>query len=317
MERKLVEVAFEITDKCNYNCIHCYNPRKREDLNFDKVVSILLGLKYYGVEKIKYGGGEPLLRKDFLKILGKTIELGFDTTFSTNGYLVNQDTVSQIKDTGLSRIQVSLDGNKEVHNYIRNNLLAYDKAENAIKLLVKNNFKVSVATTLIKPNLESLDSIFMDCFNLGVNRWRVMKYIPIFRKDLTPSVLEYKNSQEKLEKLREKSNGLEVFIAREFDLVCENPDRFDFLCFGGRSVMSIRSNGEVSPCSYFPDLVVGNLKEKTIEELWNSKEMINFASEYYGNSSCKHYSLCQGGCKAASFYINQDKQCDPYCPIKK
>jgi AdoMet-dependent heme synthase len=317
MERKLVEVAFEITDNCNYNCIHCYNPRKRDNLDFKSIDNVLYQLKEEGVEKIKYGGGEPTLRKNFLDILKKTIKLGFDTTFSTNGGIIDKELVLKIKDSGLSRIQISLDGDREVHNYIRQNNSAYENAINAIDLFAKMDFKISVATTLIKPNLDSLDSIYKDCFNLGVNRWRVMKYIPVFRKDLTPSVLEYKNSNEKLEKLKEKSKNLEVFVTREFDRICENPDRFDFLCFGARSVMSIKSNGEVSPCSYLPDLVVGNLKDKSLSELWNSKEMLEFANESYGDKSCNHYSLCHGGCKASSFYITGKKECDPYCYIKK
>ena len=222
--------------------------------------------------------------------------------------------VGKIKATVLERVQVSLDGGREVHNHIRQNPLAYERAVNAIRLFVDNGFKVSVATTLMKPNLQELDRLFEACSDLGVNRWRVMKYIPVSRKDLTPSVCEYRRANEQLKELREKAEGLDVYVAKEFDEVC-NEDRYDFQCFGGRTVASIRANGDVSPCSYFPDWVVGNLREKSLADLWNSEEMLEFASEFYGDASCPHFELCQGGCKAASFYIGK-KECDPYCLFK-
>ena len=78
--RELVEVAWEVTDGCNFNCIHCYNPKKRDDLDKDIVFRTLDELSEMRVRQIKYGGGEPLLRKDFLDILKKTTELGFSNT---------------------------------------------------------------------------------------------------------------------------------------------------------------------------------------------------------------------------------------------
>ena len=313
MERKLVEVAWEITDKCNFDCVHCYNPRKREDLEYSQVFGVLKQLKLMGVDKVKYGGGEPLLRSDFLEILETTLSMGFDTTFSTNGFIVDSSVVEKIKHTGLTRIQVSLDGNKEVQNLIRQNPLAYSRATRAIELFTNQGFNVSVATTLVKPNLNCLEDIFGDCLARGVNRWRVMKYIPFSRRDLLPSSEEYFRAHNQLMQLKVQSTKMEVYVAREFNEVCEKKDRFDAECFGGRSVLSIRANGDVSPCSYFPGLVVGNLKDNSVLELWNSQKMIEFAGEVYGNPGCEYFRLCQGGCKAANFYISGDKGCDPYC----
>jgi radical SAM protein with 4Fe4S-binding SPASM domain len=317
MERKLIEVAWEITDQCNLNCLHCYNPRKREDLPYEKTLNVLHQLKEIGVEKVKYGGGEPLVRHDFLGILEKTISLGFDTTFSTNGLIVNPCLAERIKYLGLTRVQVSLDGNLEVHNKIRNNPEIYQKATEAISIFTSKKFNVSVATTLIKPNLNCLEEIFEECLSRRVNRWRVMKYIPSDGQELTPSPSEYLRAHQQLLELKNRTNEMEVFVAREFNEICEKQDRYDSSCFGGRSTVSIRANGDVSPCSYFPSLVVGNVKEKTFEELWNSEKMKKFANEVYGNEDCPHYKLCQGGCKAANFYIEKNKRCDPYCWIKQ
>lgn len=317
MERKLVEVAWEITDRCNFNCVHCYNARNRDDLSYSQILNVLEQLKKIGVEKIKYGGGEPLVRKDFLDILAKTISMGFDVTFSTNGYLIEPKTVQKIKDSGLTRIQVSLDGNEGVHNFLRQNSSAYSGAVNAINLFAQNDFKVSVATTLVKPNLNCLEDIFDVCSNLKANRWRVMKYLPVISGDLTPTPREYFEAHKTLMDLSKRNNdSLEVYVAREFDEICEQKDRFDSECFGGRTVASIRANGDVSPCSYFTGIVVGNLKTQSMRDLWNDSKMLEFSEEVFEEPNCSFFKNCRGGCKAASFYIRGFGGCDPYCWVR-
>lgn len=317
MKRNLFEVAWEITDECNFNCIHCYNPKHRQDLESAFVYAVLDEFKALGVRQIKYGGGEPLLRKDFLDILERTIDLGFVTNFSTNGYIVNPEVVSRLKDMGLEKVQVSLDGNEKIHNYVRNNPNAYGKAIDAVKLFVGAGLKVSVATTLLKSNLNCLEDIFDACTASGVNRWRVMKYIPVNRKDLMPSPQEYHASQLKLEELEKKSKGLDVFIMKEFDAVRRPKfrDAHDAICSGGRTMLSVKANGDVSPCSYFPFYIAGNLRYESVEKIWKSGKMLEFSKEFYGHKTCKHFNLCQGGCKAATYYARKDQGCDPYCLI--
>lgn len=315
MNRNLFEVAWEVTDRCNLNCIHCYNPRKRRDISTKQAKRTLLEFRDMGVKQVKYGGGEPLLREDFLDLLVETLKLGLDSTFSTNGFIVNSGLVSKIQSTGVSRIQVSLDGTEETHNFIRQNPESYTHAISAIKMFVRAGFKVSVATTLMNVNINCLDDLFRVCSDLGVNRWRVMKYIPTAKKDLMPSVEEYLLAQVEIKEFKARSKGMDVFAVREFDQLCESSDNHDLLCFGGRTIMSVRANGDVSPCSYFPDYVVGNLEYQSARSLWESEKMVEFAREVKGDPRCKHFILCQGGCKAASFYAG-NRKCDPYCWVK-
>lgn len=315
MKRNLFEVAWEITDGCNFNCIHCYNPRRRSDVSTEQARRNLLEFKEIGVKQIKYGGGEPLLREDFLDLLAETLKLGIDSTFSTNGFIVDSGLVSKIRDIGVIRVQVSLDGTEDIHNFIRQNSESYAHAINAIKMFVRAGFKVGVATTLMNMNAGCLDDLFRICSDLGVNRWRVMKYIPITRKDLMPSVEDYLLAQVKMKAFKARSRDMDVFAVREFDQLCEDSDNHDLLCFGGRTIMSVRANGDVSPCPYFPDYIVGNLEYQSARILWESKKMLEFAREIKGDPECTHFKMCQGGCKAAIFYSGS-KVCDPYCWVK-
>jgi radical SAM protein with 4Fe4S-binding SPASM domain len=318
--RKLVEVAWEITDRCNLDCIICYNPRKRTDLKKTKIINILDELLELGVEKIKYGGGDPPLRKDFPQILEETIKRKFSTTFSTNGYAINEEIVNKIADTGLRKVQISVDGNKQIHNYIRQNSQSYQRAINAIMLFKNKNFDISVATTLVKPNIKCLDDIYEMCNFLEIKRWRVMKYIPTKEIELMPSVHEYNAAQEWLESKMHISS-VDIFVEREFDKIGNKKDAHDFQCFGGKTTMSIKSNGEVTPCSYFPDLIIGDLNKNSVREIWNKKSMNEFQKIDFGNKLCEYYKNCAGGCKAAAHYtelhLHKKIMCDPYCGISK
>ena len=83
-------MIFSITNKCNLNCKGCYNkalriPSKNE-LDTAKIVDILGQAKKLGISFIVIAGGEPFVRKDFLKIIKTFPELIF--LIFTNGLLI-------------------------------------------------------------------------------------------------------------------------------------------------------------------------------------------------------------------------------------
>jgi len=90
-------VVFDVTSRCNLNCIHCYSSKKQEEMTTSDVYHIIDMLHEAGTGIIDFGGGEPLLRNDIFDILSyskgtyeKTIEgiknctdAGIDTRIST------------------------------------------------------------------------------------------------------------------------------------------------------------------------------------------------------------------------------------------
>ena len=69
-ERRPFSVLFELTPKCNFNCIHCYlqNVHSSEQLSYEEITKILDILYDEGILFLTLTGGEILLRKDFLDI---------------------------------------------------------------------------------------------------------------------------------------------------------------------------------------------------------------------------------------------------------
>jgi radical SAM protein with 4Fe4S-binding SPASM domain len=83
-------------------------------------------------------------------------------------------------------------------------------------------------------------------------------------------------------------------------------------CFGGKSFLSLKPNGDITPCSYLNDYFCGNINEQSLSEIWGSLSMLCFSVEIL-KESCEHAEKCRGGCKAISRVFNRSDKCDPYC----
>jgi len=128
---------FQITRKCNLNCMHCGFDAGKErikELTFDEIVEIINELYYLNCKKIQITGGEPLLRNDVFDIIDYTSSLGIDTQILSNGFYITEEVVTKLKNSGLSGVGISLDGLKKSHDTFRRYKGAFEKVINALKL---------------------------------------------------------------------------------------------------------------------------------------------------------------------------------------
>lgn len=123
--RPLHDLRISVTDRCNFRCNYCmpkevfnkdyaYLPHG-DLLNFEEITRLAKVFVAHGVRKIRLTGGEPLLRKN-LEILVEQLAniitpdgTPLDLTLTTNGSLLARKAQS-LKDAGLNRVTVSLDG---------------------------------------------------------------------------------------------------------------------------------------------------------------------------------------------------------------
>lgn len=318
MERKLIEVAFEITHRCNLRCKHCYNQNylnSAKEMTTDQIFAALKEIKNFGTEKLKIGGGEPLVRQDFFEVYDYATSLGFEVNFSTNGILISKY-LDKILENNIKKIQISLDNIGEKHDILRNHPKLFDKVEKVVKELGKNSININIATTLTKNNHEDLGKILSFCEENKIQRWKVIKYIPKNSGDeLLLTKKEYRIAVSQMLEFKRKTDVPEVVVAREFDIIEVPSDYNDMQCFGGKSFLSLKPDGSITPCSYMNDFVCGNITRETIEEIWNSEKMIEFSKDYH-DTNCIHGEKCRGGCKAISYFLNKEFGCDPYCWVK-
>lgn len=121
LKRPLRDLRISVTDQCNFRCAYCmpkeiYGPdfsflAKTEILNNDEIVAIASAFARLGIEKIRLTGGEPLLRKDLVPLVARLTEIESvaDLSLTTNATLLPRY-AKPLRDAGLSRINISLDG---------------------------------------------------------------------------------------------------------------------------------------------------------------------------------------------------------------
>ena len=119
LDRPLRSLRISVTDRCNFRCAYCmpkevfgrdyrFLPR-RLLLTFEEITRLARIFIAHGVEKIRVTGGEPLLSPKFDEFLPAVMALGLaDVSVTTNGQLI-QRKADLIIDSGLKRINVSLD----------------------------------------------------------------------------------------------------------------------------------------------------------------------------------------------------------------
>ena len=118
--RRIDYLRVSVTDRCNLRCKYCMpacgiNNKLHSDLlSFEEIAKIVRIGVSLGVDKVRLTGGEPLVRKDIVKlieILSKIDGLN-DISMTTNGTLLKHN-VEQLKKAGLKRLNISLDTLKE------------------------------------------------------------------------------------------------------------------------------------------------------------------------------------------------------------
>ncbi|WP_342720494.1 GTP 3',8-cyclase MoaA [Acidovorax sp. FHTAMBA] len=123
--RPLRDLRISVTDRCNFRCNYCM-PKEVFDkdypylphsalLSFEEITRLARLFLAHGVRKIRLTGGEPLLRKNLEDLVAqlarlRTVDgLAPDLTLTTNGSLLARK-AKALKDAGLNRVTVSLDG---------------------------------------------------------------------------------------------------------------------------------------------------------------------------------------------------------------
>ncbi len=123
--RPLHDLRISVTDRCNFRCSYCM-PKEVFDkaypylpqsalLSFEEITRLAKQFVGLGVRKIRLTGGEPLLRKNIEVLIAQLAQLRtpdgqpLDLTLTTNGSLLARK-AQALKDAGLQRVTVSLDG---------------------------------------------------------------------------------------------------------------------------------------------------------------------------------------------------------------
>jgi radical SAM protein with 4Fe4S-binding SPASM domain len=312
-------VYFEITNRCNLACKHCYSrssPLEKDVLDKDTIKRFIDECAAHGLEFLSIGGGEPLLRADLYELVKYIINKDIEVEISTNGLLITEDVARKLKSANLQFIQVSLDAaDSETFFNIRGSR-EFNKVLESIKILSKY-FIVTVSCTLNKYNQNQLEEIIKLSVKSNAKYFRITKLMEAGRGKINKDRLAIsarsidlklkflKSLQEKYPKIRiDIDENLQKPTRRAIHWL---PKGY-YGCAAGRTTCSIDGKGNIYPCSFlnFPEFNCGNIRKEKFIDIWRkSKVLKNFRTlkKIDGEcSNCKHIENCLGGCRADAYY---------------
>lgn len=277
---RLVEIS--LTERCQCRCGHCFAANQRllpekDELSTLAVENLIDDLSKSGVTEVCFSGGEPLLRNDILDLISYAHRKGLVARLITNGILLSEEMVLNLKDAGLNWCSVSIDDPEaKVHDAFRRYSGCYEKAINGLKLLVKYKVPCNIITVARRELVHSgkLEDIVRIGKGIGVTVVRINFPVPIGRFANKDNETLNIDEREKVRKLLLYGN-----------VVMENPKE-GTKCTAAVTKINILPNGDVTPCVFVP-LPYGNIRDRDFYSVWES--MADYNNKYKFNGQC---SMC-------------------------
>lgn len=279
--RPLKRVFLEITNRCNLGCGFCYNPNKSSELPTDRILAAIDSVyaAYGSAIDFSISGGEPTLHPGFFDVTASLGEKGFIWTLSTNGTLLDDDTIATLLNHGCRSVAVSLDAVGLAHDRIRKGRNAFSETMRSLEKLHAraDALQLHVTTTVTKHNVTELPKIAEALAPFPAVRWRINPVkMPKAKMDLwmdepTYAVmvgffLKYQATHDRRLKLGETSR-----LSHKYgEYLTDKLDK----CNAGATVFGVVANGDVVTCMVNRDQVLGNvLAGDDLVEIWKGADL--------------------------------------------
>jgi len=240
--------------------------------------------------------GKPFSYKYLEKILELCDKIKITNIGIRTNEIVTKEKIDMLKKYNVRSILFRYDDNKTPEN---------------IKVTKENNFPIEVSLILDKNNIKKIDNIIKwaetnEISLLVLERSIISKYRNIEINSLEKE--DYKYIMEKILKYNKDGHKTGIALSHCPNKILLHPERKSSDsggCSAGAISCAIDNKGNVIPCLALYKIIVGNIKEKSINEIWNKSEIfknLRNKSNLEGKCKlCKYKTLC-GGCRAESYY---------------
>ncbi len=343
-------VVWNITRRCNLNCIHCYSDSEAKvypgELTLDQCYTVIDDLAGFKVPAVLLSGGEPMIHPNFYDIATRAVERGLRLTLSTNGTLIDLDAAKRLKTLGFAYVGISLDGIGETHDYFRGKQGAFVKTVEAFRHCKAVGQKVGLRLTLSRNTIDDLDRILDFIEAEGIDR--VCFYHLVFSGRGANLVdVEPTRTRTAIDKIVDRTalwnrtgKTREVLTVDQpadnaylyLRLLRENNPRaqevYDLIKWNGGGanssgvgISNIDTQGSVHPDQFWQTVNLGNVKEQPFSQIWTRKDhpilngLRNRLPLLKGKCGrCRFQPICGGGFRVRAEQIHGDPWAeDPGC----
>jgi len=268
---------WELTDRCNLSCIHCYYNSNKTDQSKEFSTSEALGiieqLASQKVFEVYLTGGEFFLREDWESIVENLRKYNIQVGVITNGTCVDRQAALTLGRLGVKWVQISLDGaTAPVHDHVRGVTGAWEKSVNAVKYLKEAGLRTHVSFVPTRYNFHEIKDAMKLCMDLGLEYFVTDMLVITGRAainftDVTLRPDEYEKFHSTIEEAAKEFEGKLTIIApsREKEILS--------------TYVSARSANPNIWCIITPqascrlDLLLpftyGDLRKQSLEYIWN------------------------------------------------
>ncbi|MEL9970310.1 MAG: radical SAM protein [Metallosphaera sp.] len=307
-KKPVLEPTLLLTYNCNFDCVYCFQKGFRRAISVSE--NVMRGFVNYikrkeGGRKVRvtFFGGEPLLELRKIEDISKSLS-GLKYSFSvvTNGSLLTKSVAERLISLGLSHVQITLDGPREVHDKRRHYLDgrgSYEVILNNLRNL-QDMVNVILRINVDVKNLDEVDVLFSELRERGITNIRLDPHFVhsnVFRNEWWDNVIPRDQEAEVLERFWEKARAHGFKIPHDVF-------RLGLCVAHVDEDVVVDPEGRVYPCWAFsgnPLYVKGRLTEQgdliILNERLIGKNSLILSPKC---KTCPFLPLCMGGCRFLS-----------------
>ena len=334
-----VHVVWEITLACDLKCMHCGSRagrRRPDELTTAECLEVVEALARLGTREVSLIGGEAYLRRDWTEIIRAVRAHDMFCGVQTGGRNLTPERLDKAVAAGLNGIGVSLDGLEPLHDRLRGVPGSYRAAMDALRRAKAAGLGTSVNTQIGPEILPQLPALMEEILAVGATHWQIQLTVAMGNAadhdelllqphrvlELMPLLARLYHEGVERGLLMVVGNNIGYFGPYEHVWRGFGDEQMHWTgCSAGHTGIALEADGTVKGC---PSLATvgfagGNVRDLTLEQIWNSSPEIHFArlrstEDLWGFCrTCYYAEVCRGGCTWTSHSLLGKPGNNPYC----
>ncbi len=310
------QLYIDLTNKCNLACLACWHRSPllnradipphwdtKYELPVDRVFSLIDEAESMGVRKVIYsGGGDPLLYRDIFEVLKYTSAKGLRILLVSNLTMANEETIRRIVESGVNQLLVNLwagSPSTYVATHPGTTKETFFKVLELLRLFAElrrgpSDPELIMSNVVFAKNYEDVENMVRLAMDVGASDiWfqtvdvdcaemrdlllsadqikKLVNDLKIIKQKFAPLLADYQkailNLGDFLEKLNNSRAPEGIYHS---DIIDTMP------CYMGWAGCRILANGDLVPCCKADRHPLGNILDRSFDEVWNSKRYNEF-----------------------------------------